>query len=78
LSVAFQIQHGLNFLRAAANVSRLPFCAVSRAQQEAAKKNCADFGPDPEWNNIQKTSEADGKIEEKVESTFMDPWIFRR
>jgi len=32
--------------------------------------------PDPDWKTIRDTSEADGKIVEKVESTFMDPVDF--
>jgi len=49
---------------------------LAHQNREAAKKNWADFGADPEWKTIQKTSEADGKIVEKVESTFMDPVDF--
>jgi hypothetical protein len=49
---------------------------LAHESRDAAKKNWADFGADPDWKNIQKTSEADGKIVEKVESTFMDPTDF--
>lgn len=41
--------------------------------REAAKKNWSEFGSDPEWREVAKASEADGKIVEKVESTFMNP-----
>jgi hypothetical protein len=44
--------------------------------RDAAKKNWAGFGADPDWKTIRDTSEADGKIVEKVESTFMDPVDF--
>jgi hypothetical protein len=31
---------------------------------------------DPEWRQVSKASEADGKIVEKIDSTFMDPTEF--
>ena len=41
--------------------------------REAAKKNWAAFAADPEWKQVSKASEADGKIVEKVDSTYMNP-----
>ncbi len=49
---------------------------LAHESRDAAKKNWADFVADPEWKVIQKASEADGKIIEKIESTFMDPMDF--
>jgi hypothetical protein len=49
---------------------------VSHESRESAKKNWAEFGADPEWQQVSKASEADGKIVEKVDSTFMDPTDF--
>lgn len=49
---------------------------LAHENREAAKKNWAGFGADPDWKTIRDTSEADGKIVEKVESTFMDPVDF--
>jgi hypothetical protein len=46
---------------------------IAHESREAAKKNWAEFGKDPEWREVAKASEADGKIVEKVDSTFMDP-----
>src|SRR5712692_4566377 len=46
---------------------------IAHESREAAKKNWAEFGADPEWRQVAKASEADGKIVEKVDSTFMDP-----
>jgi len=46
---------------------------LAHESREAARKNWAEFGADPEWKAVSKASEADGKIVEKVESTFMDP-----
>ena len=60
----------------APNHENLFIYLLAHENRDAAKKNWADFGADPEWKNIQKTSEADGKIVEKVESTFMDPVDF--
>ena len=40
---------------------------------DVAKKHWAEFTADPEWQKVSKASEADGKIVEKVESTFMVP-----
>ena len=45
---------------------------IAHESRDAAKKNWAEFGADPEWQQVSKASEADGKIVEKVESTYMD------
>lgn len=45
---------------------------IAHDSREAAKKNWAEFVADPEWKQVAKASEADGKIVEKVDSTFMD------
>jgi len=45
---------------------------ISHPSREEAKKNWAEFGADPEWKEVAKASEMDGKIVEKVDSTFMD------
>jgi hypothetical protein len=45
---------------------------ISHASREAAQKNWADFGNDPEWKAVSAASEADGKIVEKVDSVFVD------
>jgi len=44
--------------------------------REAATKSWAAFRDDPEWQAVQKASEANGKIVEKVESVFMVPTDF--
>lgn len=44
---------------------------IAHASREAAKKNWDDFRQDPEWQKVQKESEANGKIVSKVESVFM-------
>jgi NIPSNAP protein len=49
---------------------------IAHPSREAAKKNWAAFGADPEWQKVQKDSEANGKIVSKVESVYMDPTDF--
>jgi hypothetical protein len=49
---------------------------VAHPSREAAKKNWDEFRNDPEWQKVQKDSEANGKIVSKVESVFMDPTAF--
>ena len=49
---------------------------IAHASREAAKKNWQAFGADPEWQKVQKESEANGKIVNKVVSVFMDPTDF--
>jgi hypothetical protein len=46
---------------------------LAHDSRESAKKNWAEFGADPEWREVSKASEADGKIVEKVDSTYMNP-----
>ncbi len=46
---------------------------LAHPSREAAKKNWAEFGKDPEWVKVRTESEANGKIVAKVESVFMDP-----
>src|ERR1044072_4514398 len=45
---------------------------MSHATREAAKPNWDAFRADPEWQKVQKESEAGGKIVAKVESVYMD------
>jgi hypothetical protein len=46
---------------------------ISHESREAAKKNWGGFVRDPEWQSVQKASEADGKIVEKIDSVYMNP-----
>ena len=76
----FEKNH-MNFMGAwvpqdAPNHENLFIYLLAHENREAAKKNWAGFGADPDWKSIRDTSEADGKIVEKVESTFMDPVDF--
>jgi hypothetical protein len=44
---------------------------LAHPSREAATANWKAFSADPEWQSVQKASEANGKIVEKVDSTFM-------
>src|SRR5580704_6850495 len=52
----------------APNHENLFIYMLAHENREAAKKNWAAFGADPEWKMIREKSEADGKIVEKVEN----------
>jgi hypothetical protein len=41
--------------------------------REAAKKSWDEFRSDPEWQKVQKESEANGKLTTNIESVFADP-----
>jgi hypothetical protein len=44
---------------------------IAHPSREAAAANWKSFSADPEWQEVQKVSEANGKIVEKVDSTFL-------
>ena len=44
---------------------------LAHSSREAAAANWKAFSADPQWQSVQKASEANGKIVEKVDSTFM-------
>jgi NIPSNAP len=44
---------------------------VAHPSREAATANWASFGSDPDWVKVRDASEANGKIVEKIDSTFM-------
>src|SRR5438270_67516 len=45
---------------------------ISHDSREAAKANWDAFRADPEWQKVQKASEANGKIVAHVDSVYMD------
>jgi hypothetical protein len=49
---------------------------IAHASREAAVANWKAFVEDPEWISVQTKSEANGKLVEKVDSTFMVPTDF--
>jgi hypothetical protein len=46
---------------------------LAHPSREAAKKSWASFQADPDWQKVRNESEAQGRINAKVESVFMDP-----
>ena len=44
---------------------------LAHPSREVAAANWEAFSADPEWQSVQKASESNGKIVEKVDSTFM-------
>jgi hypothetical protein len=46
---------------------------LAHPSREAAKANWAAFQGDPEWKEVVKRTEADGKLVDHVDSTYMDP-----
>jgi hypothetical protein len=47
------------------------FYVIAHASREAAATNWQAFRDDPEWKSVQAKSEANGKLVEKVDSTFL-------
>ncbi|GAC1416337.1 MAG: hypothetical protein NVSMB62_05900 [Acidobacteriaceae bacterium] len=47
------------------------FYILRHPSREAAKANWAAFRDDPEWKQVSAASEANGKLVEKVDSTFL-------
>jgi len=44
---------------------------LAHPSRDAAAANWKAFGDDPEWRSVRDTSEANGKLVEKVDSTFL-------
>jgi hypothetical protein len=44
---------------------------IAHPSREAAAANWKAFGDDPEWKSVRDKSEANGKIVEKVDSTYL-------
>jgi hypothetical protein len=44
---------------------------IAHPSREAATANWKTFGDDPEWKSVRDKSEANGKLVEKVDSTFL-------
>jgi hypothetical protein len=49
---------------------------LAHPSREAATKSWAEFRADPEWQKVQKESEAAGPIVQKTESVFLSPTDF--
>ena len=44
---------------------------LQHSSREAATANWKSFQDDPEWKRVKEQSEANGKLTEKIDSTFM-------
>jgi hypothetical protein len=51
---------------------------ISHANFQQAKENWKAFTSDPEWKKVAAASEANGKIVQHVDSTFMNPTDFSK
>jgi hypothetical protein len=51
---------------------------LEHKSREAAKASWKSFGADPEWQEVSKKSQVDGKIVAKVESVFLAPTDFSK
>ncbi|SRR5712692_10173144 len=49
---------------------------LAHDSRDAAKKSWDDFRNDPSWKSLRETSEANGPLVGKVESTFVNPTDF--
>ncbi|HVU16735.1 MAG TPA: NIPSNAP family protein [Candidatus Didemnitutus sp.] len=49
------------------------FYLLKHPSREQAAKHWKEFAADPEWQQVQKASEANGKLVTKVDSTFLEP-----
>ena len=49
---------------------------IAHPSREAAKKNWADFGNDPERQKLFAESELNGKLVDKIESVYLDATDF--
>ena len=47
------------------------FYIVAHPSRDAATSNWKAFGDDPEWQKVRDQSETNGKLVEKIESTFL-------
>ncbi len=45
---------------------------LQHPSREAAATNWKAFQDDPEWKSVKEKSEANGKLVEKVDSTYME------
>ena len=49
---------------------------LAHPSREAATSNWQSFRDDPDWQSVRDKSEANGKLVEKIDSTFLTPTDF--
>lgn len=47
------------------------FYIIAHPSREAATANWKAFGDDPEWKRVKEASEVNGKLTDKIDSTFL-------
>jgi hypothetical protein len=47
------------------------FYIIAHPSREAATANWKSFGDDPEWKRVKEASEVNGKLTDKIDSTFL-------
>src|ERR1700752_5285964 len=53
------------------NTNNVLIYILAYPSREAREKSWKEFGADPEWQSVQKASEANGRIVMKADSVFM-------
>ena len=60
----------------APNSSNTLVYIIAHDSREAATANWQAFGSDPDWQQVSRESQVDGRILSNVESVFLDPTDF--
>ena len=60
----------------APNSSNTLVYIIAHDSREAAAESWQAFGSDPDWQQVRRESQADGRLVSNVESVFLDPTDF--
>ena len=60
----------------APNSSNTLVYIIAHYSREAAAESWQAFGSDPDWQQVRRESQADGRLVSNVESVFLDPTDF--
>ena len=58
------------------NASNTLVYIIAHDSREAAAESWQAFGSDPDWQQVRRESQADGRLVSNVESVFLDPTDF--
>jgi hypothetical protein len=70
--------HAIGYWIPEDNKDNLLIYIVDHKSKEDATKNWAAFQADDEWKKVRTESEANGALQNKVDSVYMDPTDFSR
>jgi hypothetical protein len=70
--------HAIGYWIPQDNKDNLLIYIVDHKSKEDATKNWAAFQADDEWKKVRSESEANGALQNKVDSVYMDPTDFSR